>query len=91
MERAYTVRELDDLMEACERRLFRYTTKSCGFSHESDREKQIARRATAVQELARTYMVAGVLAAEVEALNKEEREKHDAAVEAYRLNRAAQQ
>lgn len=66
IERAYTVREIDDLRAACRSRWLWGTTNparmvGCSRSYRAEEE------AVAVEQLVRTYMLAGITAADIRA------------------------
>jgi hypothetical protein len=70
MERSYTVKEIDALRNACERRWLFGTTRPSvngGFSRGYNEEE----KSKCVEELVRTYMFGGVVAADIYAADAE--------------------
>jgi hypothetical protein len=63
-DRAYTVAEIDALTEICERRIFGYLIRHSAYSDERDREREVRRRVQPIHEMVRTYMLAGLTAAD---------------------------
>jgi hypothetical protein len=73
MDRAYTVKEIDDLRRACEMRwLFGTTKRSINWS--TSRSYQVEEKIKCVEEFVRTYMLAGVVAADIYADDAEKTE-----------------
>ena len=64
-ERAYTVREIDELRRACERRWLYGTTASLGDGVHVSRPYRTEDKDKGVEELVRTYMLAGIVAEDI--------------------------
>ena len=64
-ERAYTVREIDALRRACERRWLYGTTASLGAGTHTSRTFRSEEKDKGVEELVRTYMLAGIVAEDI--------------------------
>lgn len=63
--RAYTVKEIDDLRQACEMRFLWGTTNPTGEMYCSRQYKE-SEKILAVEELVRTYMTAGITAEDIQ-------------------------
>ena len=69
MDRAYTVREIDDLRRACEQRwLFGSTYRGPG--QHSSRSYRSEEKDTGVEEMVRTYILAGIVADDIYAADR---------------------
>lgn len=64
-ERAYTVREIDELRSACESRWLFGTTASLGDGWHHSRSYRSEEKDKGVEELVRTYMLAGIVAEDI--------------------------
>ena len=65
MDRAYTVAEIDALRSACEQRWLFGTTASRGSGTFFSRSYRESEKDNGVEEMVRTYMIAGITAADI--------------------------